>query len=82
MALERALRVTGNIGQWCALIVAGMAVVGMIGWTFKSDFLSGLGILGLPVIFGGILLIFVVLVVQKLVARRSRSGAALPKQGP
>jgi peptidoglycan biosynthesis protein MviN/MurJ (putative lipid II flippase) len=78
MVLERAFRITGKLGQWILAFGLVLAALGMIAWVLAishlpTQFLFNLGILALPVIFIGFVLVLVAAILQRLLLRRRSS---------
>ena len=78
--MERAFRIARTLGQWASFFGLALAALGLIGWVLSlfhlpASFLLNLGILALPVIFLGILLLMLAGIFERtLIRRRSRNA--------
>jgi hypothetical protein len=75
MALQTVFRITGKAGQWILAFGLLLAVLGLIAWLLaifhiSAQFLLNLGLLGRPVIFIGLLLVFIAALLQRRLIRR------------
>jgi polyferredoxin len=74
--MERAFRLIRTLGQWICLLALGLVALGLAGGLLSifhrpSPFLIDLGILGLPVIFVGLVFLFAAALLQRILLRRS-----------
>jgi hypothetical protein len=74
--MERAFRFARALGQWMLLFGLALIALGLIGWVlsifhFPTSRLIDIGILALPIIFLGILFLFIAAIFQRILIRRS-----------
>jgi hypothetical protein len=77
--MARALRLLRSFYKWAFLLGTALAALGLIGcvlyfFHLPSSFLVDLGIMALPAFFLGSLLVFLAMVLDRIVARRSTSS--------
>lgn len=78
--LNWALRFNRKAAQWLTVLGTGLFAVGTVGYILflfhlHVMFLVDLGIMGLPVIFLGLLFNLIAMILQKIIARRSAASS-------